>query len=89
MIFATNRGVCTIRGTDVLAPHGVPVDLLDRMLIIRTMPYSVAEMEQVSLIIRGNGTVVVGEVVWNKLRALFVCTVMMLVLCAGDHMGRY
>lgn len=47
MIFATNRGVCTIRGTDVLAPHGVPVDLLDRMLIIRTMPYSVAEMEQV------------------------------------------
>merc|ERR1711976_726828 len=40
IIFATNRGVCTIRGTDVLSPHGVPVDLLDRMLIIRTMPYS-------------------------------------------------
>lgn len=48
VIFATNRGVCTIRGTDVLAPHGVPVDLLDRMLIIRTMPYSVPEMEMVS-----------------------------------------
>ncbi|CAM9663761.1 unnamed protein product, partial [Laminaria digitata] len=48
VIFATNRGVCTIRGTDVLAPHGVPVDLLDRMLIIRTMPYSVPEMEQAS-----------------------------------------
>lgn len=47
VIFATNRGVCTIRGTDILSPHGVPVDLLDRMLIIRTMPYSVAEMEQV------------------------------------------
>ena len=47
VIFATNRGVCTIRGTDVLAPHGVPVDLLDRMLIIRTMPYSVPEMERV------------------------------------------
>jgi RuvB-like protein 1 (pontin 52) len=39
VVFATNRGVCTIRGTDVVAPHGVPVDLLDRMLIIRTMPY--------------------------------------------------
>lgn len=49
VIFATNRGVCTIRGTDVLAPHGVPVDLLDRMLIIRTMPYSIPEMEMVSL----------------------------------------
>ena len=48
VVFATNRGVCTIRGTDVLAPHGVPVDLLDRMLIIRTMPYSVPEMEMVS-----------------------------------------
>lgn len=47
VVFATNRGVCTIRGTDVLAPHGVPVDLLDRMLIIRTMPYSLEEMMQI------------------------------------------
>jgi len=47
VIFATNRGVCQIRGTDVLAPHGVPVDLLDRMLIVRTMPYSVEEMVQI------------------------------------------
>jgi RuvB-like protein 1 (pontin 52) len=47
VVFATNRGVCTIRGTDVLAPHGVPVDLLDRMLIIRTMPYSLQEMMQI------------------------------------------
>mmetsp|Transcript_13626 Transcript_13626/g.16214 ORF Transcript_13626/g.16214 Transcript_13626/m.16214 type:complete len:455 (-) Transcript_13626:317-1681(-) len=44
VIFATNRGVCTIRGTDVVSPHGVPVDLLDRMLIIRTMPYTLEEM---------------------------------------------
>ena len=47
VVFATNRGVCEIRGTDVLAPHGVPVDLLDRMLIVRTMPYSVEEMVQI------------------------------------------
>lgn len=47
VVFATNRGVCTIRGTDVLSPHGVPVDLLDRMLIIRTMPYSLEEMMQI------------------------------------------
>ena len=47
MVFATNRGICTVRGTGVLAPHGIPVDLLDRMLIIRTMPYSVEEMTQI------------------------------------------
>jgi len=47
VVFATNRGVCQIRGTDVLAPHGIPVDLLDRMLIIRTMPYNREEMEQI------------------------------------------
>ncbi|DBA04430.1 TPA: hypothetical protein N0F65_010026 [Lagenidium giganteum] len=47
VIFATNRGVCTIRGTDIASPHGVPLDLLDRMLIVRTMPYSVEEMVQI------------------------------------------
>lgn len=40
VVFGTNRGVCTIRGTDVMAPHGIPVDLLDRHLIIRSMPNS-------------------------------------------------
>jgi len=47
VIFATNRGICTVRGTEILSPHGVPVDLLDRMLIIRTMPYTVDEMIQI------------------------------------------
>lgn len=47
VVFATNRGVCEIRGTDVMAPHGIPVDLLDRMLIIRTMPYCLEEMVQI------------------------------------------
>ena len=47
VVFATNRGICTVKGTGVLSPHGVPVDLLDRMLIIRTMPYSVEEMTQI------------------------------------------
>src|SRR6185312_5427503 len=31
VIFATNRGVCTIRGTDIQSAHGMPVDLLDRL----------------------------------------------------------
>jgi len=44
VIFATNRGVCTIKGSDVKAPHGVPVDLLDRLLIIKTVPYILKEI---------------------------------------------
>mmetsp|Transcript_4905 Transcript_4905/g.11986 ORF Transcript_4905/g.11986 Transcript_4905/m.11986 type:complete len:490 (-) Transcript_4905:341-1810(-) len=47
VIFATNRGITTIRGTEpngIKAPHGVPVDVLDRMLIVPTLPYSVQEM---------------------------------------------
>lgn len=53
VIFATNRGKCTIRGTeDITAPHGIPLDLLDRVMIIRTLPYSQEEMVQI-LKIRG------------------------------------
>lgn len=47
VIFATNRGITTIRGTEpngIKAPHGVPLDVLDRMLIVPTLPYSVQEM---------------------------------------------
>merc|ERR1719446_1014606 len=47
VVFATNRGMCTVRGTEVIAPHGVPVDLLDRLMIIRTMPYSLQEIVQI------------------------------------------
>merc|ERR1711975_105699 len=47
VIFATNRGMCTVRGTEMSSPHGIPVDLLDRLLIIRTLPYSVDEISQV------------------------------------------
>merc|ERR1719157_89270 len=50
IIFATNRGICTIRGTDIVSPHGMPVDLLDRLVIIRTMPYSVDEIVQITSI---------------------------------------
>jgi len=47
VVFATNRGMCTVRGTEVIAPHGVPVDLLDRLMIVRTMPYSLQEIVQI------------------------------------------
>jgi len=44
VILATNRGMCTIRGTDIISPHGIPVDLLDRLMIIRTTPYTLTEI---------------------------------------------
>merc|ERR1711934_754885 len=47
VIFATNRGMGTVRGTEVIAPHGIPVDLLDRLMIVRTMPYSLQEIVQI------------------------------------------
>ncbi|ENN73292.1 hypothetical protein YQE_10056, partial [Dendroctonus ponderosae] len=48
VIFATNRGRCLIRGTDdIFSPHGIPLDLLDRLLIIRTVPYDRPDMEQI------------------------------------------
>ena len=47
VVFATNRGVCTVRGTEIKSPHGIPVDLLDRMLIVRTNPYTLEEMVQI------------------------------------------
>ena len=43
LVAASNRGVARIRGTEYAAPHGVPPDLLDRMLIVATHPYSEAE----------------------------------------------
>ncbi len=44
VVLATNRGLCTIRGTDMKSPHGIPIDLLDRLMIIKTAPYNLAEL---------------------------------------------
>jgi RuvB-like protein 2 len=44
LIIATNRGVARIRGTDYKSPHGIPIDLLDRLMIIPTTSYSDTEI---------------------------------------------
>jgi len=44
VVMATNRGITKIRGTNYLSPHGIPIDLLDRSLIIKTDPYSDKEI---------------------------------------------
>merc|ERR1719199_662108 len=47
LIMATNRGITTIRGTKYKSPHGIPIDLLDRLLIVPTTPYKPRELEQI------------------------------------------
>lgn len=36
-----------IRGTQYSSPHGIPIDLLDRLLIISTTPYEEKEIRQI------------------------------------------
>ena len=36
-----------IRGTNQQSPHGIPIDLLDRLLIITTKPYELDEIKQI------------------------------------------
>ena len=45
IILATNRGIAAIRGTNFRGPHGIPLDLLDRLLIIPTTQYSIEELK--------------------------------------------
>merc|ERR1711998_458614 len=47
LVVATNRGITKIRGTDYESPHGLPVDLLDRLLIVTTEPYSNDDIKKI------------------------------------------
>ncbi len=44
IVMATNRGITKIRGTEIEAPFGMPLDLLDRLVIITTDKYSREEV---------------------------------------------
>lgn len=46
-VFASNRGITNVRGTEIKSPHGIPSDLLDRMLIVQTTEYTEAEVGQI------------------------------------------
>lgn len=48
VILASNRGMCTIRGTeDIVAAHGIPPDLLARLLIVPTHAYDADEVKRI------------------------------------------
>ncbi|KAL9261755.1 RuvB-like 2-like protein [Drosera capensis] len=47
LVVATNRGHTVIRGTNYKSPHGIPIDLLDRLLVIKTEPYSEDDIRKI------------------------------------------
>ncbi len=47
IILATNRGVTTIRGTDIKSPMGFPLDLIDRSVIIATEEYDADSIREI------------------------------------------
>lgn len=47
IILASNRGISKIRGTDYEAPHGMPLDFLDRLLVIDTHPYDRDDIKKI------------------------------------------
>lgn len=47
VILATNWGVTQIRGTNYKSPHGIPIDLLDWLVIIHTETYKEDELAEI------------------------------------------
>jgi len=47
VVMASNRGMTQIRGTKYQSPHGIPLDLLDRVLIISTQKYSDDDIKEI------------------------------------------
>ncbi|ODV83239.1 hypothetical protein CANARDRAFT_30179 [[Candida] arabinofermentans NRRL YB-2248] len=47
VIMATNRGISKTRGTNYKSPHGLPLDLLDRSIIIKTEKYNEDEIKKI------------------------------------------
>ena len=56
IVLASNRGITKVRGSEdgeVKSPHGIPADLLDRLLIITTSSYTPEEIKTI-LALRSN-----------------------------------
>jgi RuvB-like protein 2 len=47
VVMASNRGMTRIRGTTFKSPHGLPADLLDRVLIVSTRPYEEEDVREI------------------------------------------
>src|SRR5271170_1346602 len=69
VIMASNRGMVRIRGTKFRSPHGLPVDLLDRVLIVSTKPYQEEDIQQIIQI----RYVVSSSVLWHVFTLIDSC----------------
>ncbi|KAI9741174.1 MAG: RuvB ATP-dependent DNA helicase pontin [Cirrosporium novae-zelandiae] len=68
VILASNRGNCTIRGTDdLVSAHGIPPDLLARLLIIPTHPYLPDEIKAIIRLRAKTESLAVSEDALSKL----------------------
>ena len=67
IVLASNRGKSKIRGTDIESPHGLPLDLLDRLLIINTGSYDSEEVKEIIKIRAGEEDVDLTEKALKKL----------------------
>ena len=47
VIMASNRGNTRIRGTTYRSPHGLPLDFLDRVVIVSTHAYAKEEIHEI------------------------------------------
>jgi RuvB-like protein 2 len=65
VIMATNRGITRIRGTNYKSPHGIPIDLLDRMIIISTSPYQEKDLKEILKIRYGSNIICISGFNWQ------------------------
>lgn len=70
VILASNRGNTIIRGTqDISGAHGVPPDLLARLLIIPTHPYNASEIQTIVRLRAKTEGVVISDAAIEKVAA--------------------
>ena len=70
MVLASNRGITKVRGSEdneSKSPHGIPADLLDRLLIITTTSYSPSEIKTILTLRSGEESLNVSPEAMDKL----------------------
>ncbi len=67
IVLASNRGESKIRGTEIESPYGLPLDLLDRLLITNTEPYGEDEVRKILKIRSSEEEVELSEEALEKL----------------------
>jgi RuvB-like protein 1 (pontin 52) len=68
VILASNRGKTPVRGAgDIVAAHGIPPDLLARLLIVPTYPYSSAEIRTIARLRARTENVAIADAALDKI----------------------